>query len=160
MRLLWDELLSPRVPRALRELGLPTTHVGSADHGVPERGSSDEEVLAFAQQRNQVIVTSNHDMMELCAEAAQRFVWIDPRGRQLRLAEQVVLVFTQIERWERLLDEDGGACVRALRTRCDRIEPEEAVRLARQRMVSLERRRRRRATPAPTLLGGLVDPAN
>lgn len=89
-----------------------------------------------------MIVTSNHDMMLICAEARQRFVRLDPRGRQLSARQQVILVFTQIEEWQRLLDADAHACVHARRTRCDPISSEEAVRLARRRMRGLQRRQR------------------
>lgn len=141
---MWDELLSPRVPRALRVLGFSTTHVGNRDDGAPDRGSHDAEVLAYSRQTNQVIVTSNHDMMLICVEADQRFVWLDPRGRQLSAREQVLLVFTQIERWQALLTTQQSRCVHALRTKCSAIDPEDAARLARRRMRELQRRRRAR----------------
>ena len=132
---------------ALRALGFATTHVGSSDPGVPPRGSTDEDVLRFARRTKQVIVTSNHDMMLICAEAKQRFVWIDPRGRQYTRVEQVLIVFSQIERWQHLLDTNPGWCIRSLRTRCDVVDPREAARLAEQRMRALRRRRRSRPTP-------------
>lgn len=106
------------VAKALRKLGFNVTWVGSAVHqDVPPKGASDEQVIAFAAKTNQVIVTSNHDMMLLCHEANQRFVWIDPRGRQLSREQQVVLCFSQIARWEEILGDDTEVCVRALRTR-------------------------------------------
>lgn len=70
VRLLWDELLSHRVPRALRVLGINASHVGNVDDGAPPRGSTDRAVLEHARRTNQVIVTSNHDMMLLCASEA------------------------------------------------------------------------------------------
>ena len=151
---MWDELLSPRVPPALRSLGFRTTYVGNEEDGTPARQSSDEDVIAFAKQTNQIIVTSNHDMMMICAEAEQRFVWLDPRGKQLSAREQVLLVFSQIERWEELLAENPSDCVHALRTKCEPISPGDAVRLARRRMRELQRRRRSRA---PRPLGPLFD---
>lgn len=97
----------------------------------------------------------NHDMMMICAEAGQRFVWIDPRGRQLSAVEQVLLVFSQIEVWERLLAADQGVCVRSMRTKCEPIQAGEAARLAEQRMRVLRRRQQaRRASP----LGPLLSP--
>jgi hypothetical protein len=114
----------------------------------------DAEVIAFARQTNQIIVTSNHDMMLICVEAAERFVWLDPRGRQLSAREQVLLVFSQVESWERLLDQHPNECVHALRTKCDPIAPTEALRLARRRMRELQRRRRSRR---PRPLGPLLD---
>jgi hypothetical protein len=95
-----------------------------------------------------VIVTSNHDMMLLCAEAGQRFVWLDPRSRQLNAKEQVVLVFNQIDRWEQLLADNPDGCVHAMRTKVETISPSEAARLAHRRMRELHRRRRSRR-PAP-----------
>lgn len=140
VRLIWDELLSHAVPRALRELGFKTTYVGATSDGVPTRGSGDTAVIAFAQRTNQVIVTSNHDMMLLCDEAGQQFVWIDPRGRQLQRDDQVVLCFTQIRQWDELLA--TGSCVRALRTKATPISSDEAARLATQRFRALRRRQR------------------
>ena len=105
-------------------------------------------MIAFAQKTNQVIVTSNHDMMLLCDEATQRFIWIDPRGRPLRQEEQVLLCFRQIRRWEEILD--SGLCVHAMRTKTVPITSAEAARLAMQRFRALRRRQRsghkRRAT--------------
>ena len=154
VRLLWDELLSPAVPRALRELGLKATHIGHpTDPFVPSKGSSDLEVIEYASRANQVIVTSNHDMMMLCEEASQQFVWLDPRGKQLRKTEQALLVLSQIHWWAEILASDPAVCVRALRTKCGSIEAAEAVRLARQRMKAIERRRRTKgARPVGDLL--------
>lgn len=145
IRLIWDELLSPRVAEALRVLGFNVTWVGSTrDDGVPPKGSTDADVIAFARATNQIVVTSNHDMMTLCDEADQRFVWIDPYGRPLRREQQVILAFTQIAEWQRLLEQHPDRCVMARRTRCVPIESHEAARRARNRMRSLERRRRTR----------------
>jgi predicted nuclease of predicted toxin-antitoxin system len=147
--------LSPKVPRALRVLGFATSHVGHDDDGAPPRGSSDRDVLDYARHTTQIIVTSNHDMMLICAEAAQRFVWLDPRGRQYSRAEQVLIVFTQIEQWETLLHGDPDCCVRAMRTKCDAIEPAEAARLAHRRMREL-RRRKRHGSAKPGPVGTLL----
>ncbi len=139
------------MPRAVRVLGFATTHVGNADDGMPPRGSTDDIVLEFALRTNQIIVTSNHDMMLICAD--QRFVWFDPRGRQYSLLEQVLLVFSQIETWEQLLATSPDMCVRAMRTKCQVIAGSEAARLAEQRMRALRRRQRsRRARPLGPLL--------
>ena len=150
VRLLWDEDLSSLVPQALRILGFPTTYVGANDQGVPAKGSTDRDVVEYARRANQVIVTHNHDMMTLCAELGQRFVWLDPRGKQLTREAQVLLVFQQIARWEAILTQSPEACVHARRTRCEQIAPEEAARLATARMRALARRRQRvRAKRAP-----------
>ncbi len=153
IRLIWDENLSPKVPRALRVLGLNTSHVGHKEDGSPDRGSSDSEIIDYSLKTNQIIVTSNHDMMLLCAEAGQRFVWLDPRGSQLNVIDQTLLVFRQIQKWESILGSDETSCVRAMRTKCERIDPAEATRLAGQRMKAIHKRRRaRRQIP----LGPLV----
>ena len=144
IRLMWDEQLSPRVADALRALGFHMTRVGRTDDGAPPKGSGDAVVLAFAQKTHQTVVTSNHDMMTLCDEAGQRFVWLDPHGRHFRLEEQVLLAFQQIRSWGQILDEHPDRCVRALRTKCEPIQSDEAARLAVQRMRSLERKRRAR----------------
>lgn len=157
MRLLWDEDLSPAVPQALRLLGFNTSHVGADGDGAPHRGSTDEQVVAYAQQTNQIIVTKNHDMMTLCHELGQRFVWLDPRGKKLFREQQVLLVLSQIRRWQELLGSDADRCIRALRTKCEHIDSAEAARLAEQRMRSLARKRRKRLVrPRPT--GGLLGP--
>lgn len=135
-------MLSPTVPKALRVLGFNTTHVGSVDDGVPPRGSKDEDILDYAKNANQIIVTSNHDMMTICAAAGERFVWLYPRGKKLSRLDQVLLVFRQIELWEQILTEYPQHCVHALRTKADPIDPEEAARLAARRMKDLERRKR------------------
>lgn len=139
VRLIWDELLSHAVPRALRELGFKTTHVGA--DGAPQRGSSDAQVIEFARKTNQIIVTSNHDMMLLCDEVGQQFVWIDPRRRQFLREEQVLLCFGQIRRWEEILA--TGACVRAMRSKAVPIDSAEAARLAAQRFRAIRRRQSR-----------------
>ena len=48
-----------------------------------------EAAVEHAQRHRQVIVTQNHDMMTLCEELGQRFIWIDPRSRQLHREQQV-----------------------------------------------------------------------
>ena len=140
IRLIWDEQLSHPVARALRDLGFNTTYVGAPDNGVPPKSSTDREVIAYALRTNQVIVTSNHDMMLICDESAQRFVWIDPRGRRLRREEQVMLCFGQIARWEEILA--SGTCVHAMRSKAVPIESAEAARLAAQRFRAIRRRER------------------
>jgi predicted nuclease of predicted toxin-antitoxin system len=153
-RFLWDELLPYRVPRALRELGLNTSYVGNTADGAPARGSTDETIIEYSQRTNQIIVTSNHDMILLCAETGQRFVWLDPRGKQFGGVEHTLLVLRQIRAWDSILAGDPILCVRSRRTKCDSISPEEAARLAAQRMKSLQKRRRIRK-PAP--LGPFVE---
>lgn len=149
IRLIWDELLSHAVPRALRELGFNTTHVGNDLDGTPPRGSVDGTVIEFALRTNQVVVTSNHDMIILCNERGQQFVWLDPRGRQLDREEQVLLVFRQIRDWEQILE--AGLCVHALRTKAKEIPSEDAARLVSRRYRELTRRKRatKRRTPLP-----------
>lgn len=145
LRFLWDELLSPKVPQALHILGFNTSHVGHATHDQPPRGSTDEVIVAHTKRTNQVIVTSNHDMMLICAEAGQRFVWVDPRGRRLTRTEQVLLMFKQVDSWQEILHSQPEMCVRSMRTRCFAMEPSEAARLAGQRMREIARKKRAKA---------------
>ena len=142
IRLIWDELLAHPVPKALRVLGFNVTWVGADDAEVPPKGSADRAVIDFAIRTGQVIVISNHDMMTLCHESGQRFVWIDPRGRRLDGEAQVLLVFKQIAEWERILTGQAGMCVVARRSGCKAIDGGEAARLAYNRMRALERKTR------------------
>jgi predicted nuclease of predicted toxin-antitoxin system len=135
VRLLWDELLSHLVPDAPRVLGFNTSYVGHVGDDAPVRGSTDQEVLDHARRTRQTIVTSNHDMMLICAEAGQAFVWLDPRSRQYSRLEQVLIAL--------------------MRTKCLAIEAAEAARLANQRMRELRRRKARESSkpgPVGTLL--------
>lgn len=154
IRLFFDELLPHRVAKALRVLGFNVGHVGSGENGAPERSSGDDVVLAHAKSTNQVIVTYNHDMILLCAEEGESVIWIDPRGRQFRRTELVVLAFTGIERWEELLRlTREPACVHVLRTKIEVMRLERAAHLSRQRIKRLQARERKRtrvSRPDPT----------
>ena len=146
---------------ALSQLEFKSTYVGNPDHaGVTDRGSSDKEVLDFAQQTNQVVVTSNHDMILLCAESQQPVIWIDPRGRQFSREALVLLVFKNISDWEERLNQaTGPVCLKALRTKTTTLSLNEAGRLARQRMrrISAARRRRGSQQPLGPLMSGEVN---
>ena len=103
-----------------------------------------------------MIVTSNHDMMTLCDELDQRFVWLDPKGKTLAREAQVLLVFQQIAEWERLLAEQPGMCIHARRTACKVIASGEAARLAANRMREIQRRTRRKQRAARAEAPGQV----
>lgn len=149
MRLLFDEQLSWRVARALRELGINASHVGHEDDAAPPRGSGDRVVLDHARKTNQIIVTSNHDMILLCAEEGESVIWIDPRGRQLRRAEFVSLAFNRVEEWEHILAAaDAPVCVQVLRTKTAVLTLERSRHLVVQRMRRLAARRRGRSRRA------------
>lgn len=129
--------------RALRELDINASHVGHDGDEAPARGSSDADVLSHAKRTNQVIVTSNHDMVLLCATEAEPVIWIDPRGRQFRLPAMVALVFGRVEEWQNLLAEEAEpVCLRVLRTKTEVLGLEEASRLVVQRMRRLQARKR------------------
>ena len=117
----------------------------------PSRGSSDEEVLAYARRMNQMVVTSDLGMILLCCQAGQSVIWIDPRARQLRRVDTVLLVFKHIHDWEaRLAQADGPICLRAMRTTTNSLALDEAARLARNRMKKLSAARKpRERTTAP-----------
>ena len=140
VRLLFDENISPRVARALAELGYAAAHVGGVNE--PPLGSTDEEVLAHARRTNQVIVTSNHDMIELCAEEAESLVWVDPYGRRLNYRKMVLRCFEGIEDWEIMLSA-GQVCVHSLATRTNAISLSKAAVMARRRIAKAQARERR-----------------
>jgi predicted nuclease of predicted toxin-antitoxin system len=156
--MLFDEQLPPVVPEALRVLGYNASWVGNSD-GAPARGASDEDVLGHTKRTGQVVVTSNHDMILLCAEQAESVIWLDPRGRQFKRDEMVVLVFRTAAEWESLLAAaTEPMCVRALRTKTEVLSLERAAHLVQQRMRRIAARKRRKARPKP--LGPLLASAN
>jgi predicted nuclease of predicted toxin-antitoxin system len=138
-------------PARLRSVAHRSSH-----RSPPAEGSTDDEIVEHALHGGYIIVTSNHDMMQLCAEAGQRFVWLDPRSRQLTRAKQLLLILEQIDRWQQILETDATTCVHSMRTKCEAIAPAEAARLATQRMKVNERRKRTKQSaprPAGPLLG-------
>jgi predicted nuclease of predicted toxin-antitoxin system len=156
-RLLFDELLPWQVAEALRVLGHRASYVGNAKDRQPTRGSGDEDVLAHAKHTNQIIVTSNLDMILLCAEQGQDVVWIDPRGRQFTREKLALLFLEQVNEWERLLRETHEpVAIHALRTRVDALSLPRAASIAKRRLQVLRRRKRQgvRVTPGP--LGPLL----
>jgi hypothetical protein len=113
-------------------------------------------VLEHARRTNQIVVTSNHDMIVLCADEEAPVIWIDPRGRQFRRAEFVALVFGRIDEWQRMLaDADGPVCLHIMRTKTEVLTLGRARHLVVQRMSRLRARKRSRARKAPqgTTLG-------
>lgn len=117
--------------------------MGHEGDEAPQRGSSDGIVLDYARRTNQVVVTSNHDMILLCAEEGESVIWIDPRGRQFKRTELVPLVFTRVEEWtELLMIADGPVCIHVLRTKTDVLTLARAGHLVEQRMRRLQARKR------------------
>ena len=155
IRLLFDENLPSRVASALWELGFYVSYVGDKGDGSnrpvsPVRGSSDEVVLSYATRVSQTIVTSNLDMILLCVESGQQVIWIDLRGGQLRLEQLVLLVFKNIDDWaERLDTANMPVCLRAMRTKTETLQLDEAGRRARNRMSRISRQRTRMTQPRP-----------
>lgn len=143
------------MPAALRILGYNSSYVGNEADGSPDRGSSDEIVLGHARATGQVVVTSNHDMILLCAEQRESVIWLDPRGRKISRDEMAVLVFKAAAAWEALLaDADGPVCVRALRTKNELLTLDRAARRVRRRMRDIATRKRQRSSAKP--LGPLL----
>lgn len=145
--------------RALRELDIRASHVGHTGDKAPPRGSPDAVVLRHAKKTNQVIVTSNHDMVLLCAAEAESVIWIDPRGRQFRRPELVAVVFGRVEEWQEALGASNSpVCLHVLRTKTEVLDLDRASHLVVQRMRRLQARkrsavRRARADPGQPELG-------
>lgn len=102
-------------------------------------------------------MTSNHDMILLCAEEDESVIWIDPRGRQFKRTEFVPLVFTRVEEWQELFaNAPGPICVHVLRTKTEVLSLDRARQLVVQRMRRLQARKRaqaRKRSSGPTLEG-------
>jgi hypothetical protein len=95
-------------------------------------------------------------MIMLAAEAGASVIWIDPRGRQFDLDQLAALCFGRIVEWHDLFEKsDGSVCIRALRTKSEVLELEDAARLARRRLRSLRNRKKARRPKKP--LGPLVE---
>lgn len=136
-RLLFDENLPWRVASALQALQFEVSYVGddNANPPSPGRGSTDQEILERASTVNQIIVSSNWDMVLLCIEANQSVVWIDPHGRYFEREELAVLTLKGIRDWShRLEGSDGEICVRVLRSRTESLSLDDARALLTQRM--------------------------
>lgn len=151
-RLLYDEDVSPKVARALAALDFRVSHVGG--DGQPRKNSDDQEVLAHAMTTNQVVVTSNHDMIMLCAEKGVSVVWLDPHRRHLRIDEQAALAFAGVVDWCGLLESAAEpVCIRVLRTRVHIYPVAEGSALAERRYRAIQKRKaqqsRRRKATAP-----------
>jgi predicted nuclease of predicted toxin-antitoxin system len=144
LRLLFDELSSSKVAKALKALGLQVERVGWKDQ--PPRGSDDAVVLEHARKCNQVVVTSNHDFIVLLCDQGESFVWLDGRGTSLTFYETVLRAFTQLEQWDREITNRGRPiCVQALKTKINVLELEDAKRLALGRNRTRKARERRKA---------------
>lgn len=156
IRLLFDEHVSPRVARALGALGCRVGYVG--DEHQPPKGTEDADVLAHARTANQVVVTTNHDMIVLCAEEGESVIWLTPRDKDLTLEAVAAMCFAQLREWESLLAQaNGPVCVMAHKTKCDVIPLERAKRIALER--GKRRRRRRRSQGGQRSRGDLLDTA-
>lgn len=156
IRLLFDEHVSPRVARALGALGCRVGHVGGEHQ--PPKGTEDADVLAHARTANQVVVTTNHDMIVLCAEEGESVIWLTPRDKDLTLEAVAAMCFAQLREWEWLLAQaNGPVCVMAHKTKCDVIPLERAKRIALER--GKRRRRRRRSQRGQRSRGDLLETA-
>lgn len=153
IRLLFDELASPKVARALAALDLKVAYVHG--EGQPAKGSEDAAVLDAAQRQKRTIVTNNHDMIVLCTERNHSVIWLDPRDKDMTFTAQTLICFTQVAEWERLLATAGSpVCIQAHKTTCRVLTLDGAKRLAieRGRRRRAERRHRRKTKD----LGGLL----
>ena len=83
-------------------------------------------------------------------------IWLDPHGRKITRDEMVVLVFQAAHVWEEMLQgATGPVCIRALRTKNERLSVESSIRLVEQRMKRLAAKKRAAGKPKP--LGSLFD---
>jgi predicted nuclease of predicted toxin-antitoxin system len=136
------------VAQALRVLEKPVTHVGA--EGQLPRDTPDEQILAHAKSRKNVIATTNHDMLLLCIEEGEHVVWLDPRGKQITRPVAVAILFAQIDEILERLEAAGEATVvRVLRTKVESLTPERAEHLIRQRVAALRARERKKTVKAP-----------
>lgn len=130
------------------------SHIGGPHQ--PPKGTDDEDVLAHARRTSQVIVTTNHDMIVLCAEQEESVVWLDPRDRDLSRAGLVRLAFGQIHEWDaHLTAAVEPICVVAHKTISKVLSLDHASRLALERGKRRRRESARREKEAGPL-GGLV----
>ena len=152
VRLLFDENLPWRVAAALQVLEFPVSYVGDdqANPASPPRGSSDQIVLEHAERVNQIVVTSNLDMILLCVERQQRVIWIDPRGRQFRREDLVILAFKNISDWADCFQSAyDPVCLRAMRTKTVTMGLDEADRRVRDRMSRITSSKTRSKSAKP-----------
>lgn len=154
MRLLFDELASSKVAKALAALGYRVFHVGG--DGQPPRGTPDEDVLRHAQKCSQVVVTQNNDMVVLCAEQGEPVIWLSPRDGDISLLSLTKMCLEQITKWEPLLAEaPSPICIIAYKTTIKALPLEDAKRIAIDRGKRRRRQIQKKAKAAP--LGGLLE---
>ncbi len=142
--------MSPKVARALRELGEKCGGVGTEKKDWILPGTKDPVIVERAKRSGWVIVTRNHDMVALAVDGEVPFVWVDVRGRELDLFDFTVIVFAQIESWSELLRDHPDHGVRVGRTGCAPVHnraafKEAEARIGRRTMKrerSVSRRRR------------------
>jgi predicted nuclease of predicted toxin-antitoxin system len=137
-------MASAPVARALAALGYRVAHIGG--DGQPPKGTPDDEVLAHASERNQVIVTNNNDLIVLAAERQVSLIWLDPLGVPLTKLMLLWLCADQLVWWDALLrDARGPVCIVSRKSGARVIPLDVAARRATQRIKRHERTRRRRA---------------
>lgn len=91
-------------------------------------------------------------MILLCSEENESVIWIDPRGRQLKRAEFVPLVFGRVDEWQDLLTmAEEPVCIHVLRTKTEVLTLDRARHLVVQRMRRLQARKGARARKPPPM---------
>jgi hypothetical protein len=120
-------------------------------------------VLEHARNVNQTIVTTNHDMIVLCAEEEESVIWLTPRDKDISLEALVGMCFSQLREWQRLLDDTSEpVCIMAHKTKCMSVPLDRAKRVALERGKRRRRRERakaRRDAPGELLLSVESDDA-
>ena len=114
--------------------------------------------MKFALQRNYTIVSSNHDLLMESADQGCRFVWLDPMGLgAFTMVETALLVLSQFGTWDRLLTDWPTHSLRARRSMCDAVDPQELARLATNRYRNRLRRDRHRSRTSATTTAPRLD---
>lgn len=133
--------------RALKSLDLNVNWIGGSKQ--PPKSTDDEDILGWVRRTNQVVVTTNHDMVVLCAEAGETVIWLDPRDRDISLEALTLMCFEQVAEWERALEGASRAvCIVARKTTYEVMDLGRAKRIAIERGKRRRREVRRRAAAA------------
>ena len=88
MKLLFDQNLSPRLPRVLADIYAESIHVRE----VGLRDADDSEILAYAKANRYAIVSKDSDFQQrsLLHGAPPKFIWLRVGNCTVRLTENLL----------------------------------------------------------------------